>query len=194
MNERLCISYVVEGQTQRLILSITPKDLWNTMFLAYHAAPSCGHMGWILWPGMRKYVEDRIASCPHCILSYSTKKVKSELMFSWPIDSPFTTIRVNLWSAGEIEDDGSQLHIMMGMCDVTQFVLVTYAESTLTCDLNPIFMQEMLLKVGLCVVAINEGSTFKGEFQEMCRILKIRYNVVACANHKGIYVRSKTEV
>jgi hypothetical protein len=114
-------------------------------------------------------------------------------MFSWPIDSPFTTIHVDLWSAGKIEDDGLQLRIMMGMCDMTQFVLVTYVESTLTCDLNPIFMQEMLLKVGLCVVAIDEGGTFKGEFQEMCRILKIRDYVFARANYKGLYVRSKTE-
>jgi hypothetical protein len=98
-------------------------------------------------------------------------------------------------SAGKIEDDGLQLRIMMGMCDMTQFVLVTYVESTLTCDLAPMFMQEMLLKVGFCVVVANdEGGTFKGEFQEMCRILKIRDYVFARANYKGLYVRSKTEV
>jgi hypothetical protein len=39
MNETLCISYVIEGQTRLLLLTIVPRDLWNTMFLAYHAAP-----------------------------------------------------------------------------------------------------------------------------------------------------------
>jgi hypothetical protein len=88
------------------------------MFIAYHAAPSCGHMGRyktlhrlrqiFFWPGMIKYVEDQIESCPYYILSNSTKNVKSEHMFSWPIDVPFTTTHADLWSAGKIEDNGLQ--------------------------------------------------------------------------------------
>jgi hypothetical protein len=197
LNKRLCISYVVEQKHHRLLLIIAPRDLWNVMFLAYHAAPSCGHMGryktlyrlrqQFFWDGMRKYVEDQIASYPHCILSNSTKDANSDLMFSWPLDCPFTTIHCGLWSAGELEANGSQLHMVTAMCDMTQFVVTTPANSTLASDLSPLFMQDVLLEIGFCVVvAIDEGSTFKGAFRDMCHHLKIRYHTIARANHKAL--------
>jgi hypothetical protein len=100
------------------------------------------------------------------------------------IDCPFTKIHCDLWSAGEIGEDGSQLHMLTAMCNMTQYVLITHAKSTLAYDLAPLFMQEVLLKVGFCVVVvIDEGGTFKGIFQEMCGILKIRCHTVARSNY-----------
>jgi hypothetical protein len=89
-------------------------------------------------------------------------------MFSWPIDSPFTVIHIDIWSAGEIEEDSSQLHMLNATCGMTQFVVTTHATSTKACDLAPLFMQEVLLKVGFCaMVVFDDGGEFKGEFTEM---------------------------
>jgi hypothetical protein len=79
---------------------------------------------------------------------------------------------------------------MAGMCDMTHFISVIYLQITLAYDLTPMCMHEMLIKVGFCIVVIiDKGSTFKGEFQEMCRILKIRWHVIARANHQGLVIK-----
>jgi hypothetical protein len=79
--------------------------------------------------------------------------------------------------------------MMTAMCDMTHFVITTHATSTLASDPAPLFMQEVLLKVGFCVVvAIDEGSTFKGAFWDMCYHLKIRCHVIGRANQKALAV------
>jgi hypothetical protein len=66
-NQRLCISNVIEGQTRRLLLIIVPKYLWNTMFLAFHAAPSCGHMG--RYKTLHRLRQSKEEKAPHLPIS-----------------------------------------------------------------------------------------------------------------------------
>jgi hypothetical protein len=57
---------------------------------------------------------------------------------------------------------------MNTMCDMTQFVITTPVPDTVAHVLAPIFMQEVLLKVGFCLmVVVDNGITFKGLFVEM---------------------------
>jgi hypothetical protein len=78
---------------------------------------------------------------------------------------------------------------MTAMCDMTHFVITTHATSTLASDPAPLFMQEVLLKVGFCVVvSIDEVSTFKGAFRDMYHHLKIRCHTIARSNHKALDV------
>jgi hypothetical protein len=110
-------------------------------------------------------------------------------MFGWPLDSPFCTLHVDLFSMGEVEGNGVQEHVMNTMCDMTQFVITTPIPDTAAHVLAPIFMQEVLLKVGVCVmVVVDDGSTFKGLFVEMCKKIKLRFHVVAINNHQALCV------
>jgi hypothetical protein len=110
-------------------------------------------------------------------------------MFGWPLNSPFCTLHIDLFSMGEVEGDGIQEHVMNMMCDMTQFVITTPVPDTAAHVLTPIFMQEVLLKVGFCVmVVVDDGSTFKGLFVEMCKILKLRCHVLARNNHQALCV------
>jgi hypothetical protein len=87
VNNRLCITYLVDGHTHLLLLVIVPASLRRSMFTAYHASPVCGHMGRyktlfrlrqrFFWPSMRKFVEDLVDACPHCALANSRKRNKS---------------------------------------------------------------------------------------------------------------------
>jgi hypothetical protein len=130
-----------------------------------------------------------VAACTHCALANSRKQVKSELMFGWPLYSPFCTLHLDLWSAGEANGDGSQAHLLNSMCDMTHFVVSTPAPVILASALASVFMQEVLLKIGFCVmVVVDDGSTFKGLFPEMCDILKIRFHTVARGNHQALMV------
>jgi hypothetical protein len=178
VNGRLCISHLVDRHSHLLLLIIEPAALRRTMFVAYHAAPTCGHMGRyktlfrlrqrFFWPSMHKQFDEMVAACPHCALASSRKQVKSELMFGWPLDSPFFTLHVDLWSTGDANGDGSQSHLLNSMCDMTQFVVSTPSPVILASALPIVFMQEVLLKIGFCVmVVVDDGRNFKGLFREM---------------------------
>jgi hypothetical protein len=199
VNGHLCISHLVDRHSQLLLLNIVPAALRRTLFVANHAAPTCGHMGryktlfrlrqQFFWPSMRKQVNDMVAAFPHCALAKSRKQVKSELMFGWPLDSPLCTLHVDLWSAGDANGDGSQAHLLNSMCDMTQFVVSTPAPVILAPALASVFMQEVFLKIGFCVMVVaDDGSTFKGLSREMCDILKIRFHTVARGNHQALMV------
>jgi hypothetical protein len=118
VNGRLCLTHLFDNNNHLLLLIIVPTELQRTLFIAYHAAPSCGHMGRyktlfrlrqpFFWPGMRKMVEEMISACPHCALVNSRKQAKSEMIFGWPLDRPFCNVHVDLWSAGDIVGDRNQ--------------------------------------------------------------------------------------
>jgi hypothetical protein len=101
---------------------------------------------------MRKQVDEMVAACPHCTLANSRKQVKYELMFGWPLDSPFCTLHVDLWSTGDASGDDSQAHLLNSMCDMTQFVVSTPSPVILASALTSVFMQDFLLKIGFCVM------------------------------------------
>lgn len=72
---------------------------------------------------------------------------------------------------------------------MTQFVIATSVTRRLAYDLAPIFVQEVLLKVGFCaMILLDDGGTFKAEFREMYDILKIRCHVIRRNNHQGLAV------
>jgi hypothetical protein len=78
---------------------------------------------------------------------------------------------------------------MNTMCDMTQFFITTPIPDTAAHVLAPIFMQDVLLKVGFCVmVVVGYGSTFKGLFVEMCKIIKLHCHVNARNNHQALCV------
>jgi hypothetical protein len=80
-------------------------------------------------------------------------------------------------------------HFMNTMCDMTPFVITTLVPDTPVHVIAPIFMQEVLLKVGLCVmIVVDDGSTFKGLSIEMWKIIKLRCHVIARNNNQALCV------
>ena len=75
------------------------------------------------------------------------------------------------------------------MCDRTGFVIITDTAHITTEALVHTFMQEFLLKVGLCgLIVVDAGSTFLGQFEAMCQILSICLHATARGNHKAVSV------
>ena len=61
------------------------------------------------------------------------------------------------------------------MCDMTQFVIPTTLFNVTSSDLVKAFMENVLLKFGICIVLIvDDGSTFMGIFIHMAKALNIR--------------------
>jgi hypothetical protein len=199
LDGKLVVFQPVQNNKEMLMLIIVPLFLRRDIFSAYHASPSTGHMGIyktlhrirlrFFWPFNRKDVTNWVLRCPHCIASNGTVARNSELIFSWRLCCPFYILHVDLWAPGEIANYRGETYLMNAMCDLTGFVLVNATNNITAHDLARLLVQEVLLKAGFCgLISVNDGSTFKGLFQEVCSILNIEIHVAARGNHKAVGV------
>ena len=196
---KLVVYQPVQNNQEMLMLIIVPLSLRRDIFSAYHVSPSTGHMGIcktlhhvrlrFFWPRSRKDVTNWVLQCPHCIASNGTVARNSELIFSWPLCCPFYILHVDLWAPGEIANYRGETYLMNAMCDLTGFVLVTATNDVTSHSLARLLVQDVLLKVGFCgLIVVDDGSTFKGLFKEVCAILHIELHVAARGNHQAVGV------
>ena len=199
LDGKIVVYQPVQNNKEMLLLIVVPSPLRRDIFSAYHASPSTGHMGVyktlhrirlrFFWPHSRKDVTNWVLQCPHCIASNGTVARNSELIFSWPLCCPFYILHVDLWAPGEISNYRGETYLMNAMCDLTGFVLVTATNDISSHNLARLLVQDVLLKVGFCgLIVVDDGSTFKGLFKEVCAILTIDLHVAARGNHKAVGV------
>jgi len=199
LDGKLVVFQPVQNNQELLMLIIVPLSLRRDVFSAYHASPSTGHMGIyktlhrirlrFFWPRSRKDVTSWVLQCPHCIAANGTVARNSELIFSWPLCCPFYILHVDLWAPGDIANYRGETYLMNSMCDLTGFVLVTATNDISAHNLARLLVQDVLLKVGFCgLIVVDDGSTFKGLFKEVCGILNIDLHVAARGNHQAVGV------
>ena len=177
-----------------------PSDLRRDIFAAYHAAPTTGHMKFyktlhrirmrFFWPKLRTDVSDWCKQCAHCVATNTAVRRNNELLFSWPISTPFFILHVDLWEPGKTTSKicGST-RLLAAMCDLTGFVLSQSTNAKTADALAELFMRHFLLKVGLCgLVVVDADSKFRSTFESMCKILGIRFHAAARGNHKAVSV------
>jgi hypothetical protein len=197
---RLVLFRHLDTDGRRLMLTVVPSSLRRVIFAAYHAAPSAGHLKFyktlhrlrsrFFWPKMRSDISEWCRACAHCIATDTNTSRHSELVYSWPISQPFFVLHVDLWVPGKTTatSDGST-HVLAAMCDLTGFVILLTTSAIEADSLARLFMQDVLLKIGLCgLIVVNADSKFLGAFESMCRLLGLRLHAAARANHKAILV------
>ena len=65
-----------------------------------------------------------IKQCAHCQLTFRWYRRNQELMFSWPVISPFPIINVEFWIPSKYPDSNGNMVLINAMCDMSQFVVV----------------------------------------------------------------------
>jgi hypothetical protein len=196
---KLVVFQAVQNNTEFLMLIVVPSGLRRDVFSAYHASPSTGHMGIyktlhrirlrFFWPQCRKDITNWVLQCPQCIAINGNVSRNSELIFSWPLCCPFYILHVDLWAPGDIANYRGETYLMNAMCDLTGFVLVNATNDITAGNLARLFVQEVLLKIGFCgLVVVDDGSTFKGLFEQVCLLLGINYHPASPGNHKAVSV------
>ena len=134
------------------------------------------------WHKLRADVEAWLKSCPDCILANSTVRRNSELVYSWPVSSPFAILHVNIWQPGNVTSYSGSKYILGVMCNLTTFAIIADLDSIDSATLAATFMKDILLKIGLCLlVAPDAGSPFKKNFVDMCKALRLWYFGCECA-------------
>lgn len=193
---RLTAYRTIPLMNRTIALIVVPDSLTHTIFSHYHASPSGGHCGEyktlyrirlrFLWAGMRENIKSWVKSCAACVAANAWRTRRSELYFSWPVTLPFWIMHVDLWSPGNTEIKGKKGYLLNSLCDLTQFAISSVTYNITALELSQLFMSDVVLSFGMCaVVVVDAGSTFKGIFEEMCKILDITYWVLARGNHKG---------
>ena len=90
---------------------------------------------------------------------------------------------------GKFTDSKGNTALMNAMCDMSQCVVVMPVPDESSATLPNNFFQHMLMKFGLChLVVLDDGDSFKGVFVAMSKSLKLKYDILAKRNHKGLSV------
>ena len=123
------------------------------------------------------------------MLTYKWRRRGQEVMFFWPVSSPFAILHAGLWVLGHFTDSDGNVALINVMYDMTQFVVVVPVPDKILATLAEYFMQHALLKFGIChLLILDDCSPFKDVFTAMCKSLNINYDVLAKRNDKGLLV------
>ncbi len=102
----------ISGSSSYTHLTLVPSELYNILFVAFHANPIGGHLNAYqtlhrlrlryYWPGMYAYVKRMCLACLGCALSNSTRSKSSELVYNFPIEAPFLVMHFDAYAAGKL--------------------------------------------------------------------------------------------
>ena len=91
------------------------------------------------------------------MITYRWQRREQELMFSWPVISPFAILHVDEWMSGHYTDSNGCMTLMNVMCDTCQFVVVVPVPDKISTTLASYFMQYVLLEFSLCHLVVIDG-------------------------------------
>ena len=196
---RLIVYQKLSSSNRPLALIVVPTSFRRLIFDAYHATPAGGHFGEyktlhqirlrFIWPKCRQDINNWVSICPECVLTRSAVRQSSELIYSWPVSSPFYILHVDIWAPGDSSSIYGFQYLLTAMCDLTGFVLLAHVPDLTASTLAASFMTHILLKVGCCgIICPDAASSFKDQFRAMCTALQLPYSDAARGNHKAVSV------
>mgnify|MGYP006187703309 FL=1 len=174
-------------------LTLVPRELYNILFIAFHANPIGGHLNAYrmlhrlrlryYWPGMYAYVKRMCHACPGCALSNPTRGKSSELVYNFPIKAPFLVIHFDAYAAGKHSGfEGSDVYLIgcCGMCSFACMEPVTNPSATTFASA----IMKILLRYGFChTIVLDKDTKFYGVCREALDLLQINCHVLSGANH-----------
>ena len=115
----------------------------------------CTSCDFDFWPGLRTDVIAWVKGCAHC-LSYNVwVDRKQELHLYFPVTIQLYTMHVNLWAPGTALSNNSSGHnLLNAMCDLTQFVVLTYTTETHAEHLAKLFIENVVLLFGMVAILV----------------------------------------
>ena len=125
---RLVYYEPVPTVTNHICRIIVPLSLRCTIFTLMYVTPVSERMGEykilyriklkFFWPRLRSDDTEWIKQCPHSMITYRRRRQGQQLIFSWPISSPFAILHVDLWMPIQNKDPNSYMALMNAMCDM----------------------------------------------------------------------------
>ena len=179
-------------------LRLVPKILRNIIFIAFHANPMGGHFALyqtlhrirlrFYWPRMVKYIENMISKCTGCKMANATLNRKQNYLYSFPIDAPFRTIHIDIYSLGKTESFDGDVALFIVLDHMTSFAVIEPVKETNSKTFAKALMK-ILLTHGLChTVIVDADSKFKATFAEVISLLNLNKHDLSKGNHQAMLV------
>ena len=108
-----------------------------------------------------------IARCPGCHMANSTINKKNIPLYSVPIDAPFRTVHIDIYSLGTSESLDGYKALFILLDHMTGFTVIEPVKQLNSGSFSKVLMK-ILLQHDLChTVIIDANSKFKATFSEM---------------------------
>ena len=179
-------------------LTLVPREFYSIIFTAFHANAIGGHFNAyrtlhrirmrFFWPGMFQYIRKMCRACPGCALKNPTQQRSSELIYNFPIESPFQVLHVDGYQAGAHAGfEGSKVYLIAccGMCTFAVMEPIQKANATSFASA----IMKIQLRFGFShTIVVDKDSKFYGVFRESIDLLKINLHVLSGDNHNPMLV------
>ncbi len=198
-DDRIILLEPIAESTECAKLIIVPKDLRKCIFTCFHVNPLGGHYSLYYtmhririryhWPEMYKDLKFWISTCAACLLKNKASKPASELLYTFPLDEPMSTIHVDAYVPGKTESiAGGEEGLIVSVDHMTGFVAGTeYYEANGKEFARAVY--KSMLRYGLAAIIVTDAdSKFGKEFDDMCNILKVKHITAARGHHDTIIV------
>ena len=197
-NDIMFIKEKVPSKNISIALKLVPTVLRNIVFVAFHSNPLGGHLSVyhtihrirlrFYWPLMVKYVQNMVQRCPGCKMANSTINTKQNYLYSFPIDAPFRTIHIDIYTLGKTESFDGDVALFIVLDHMTSFAVVEPVKQLNSKTFSKALMR-VLLTHGLChTVIVDADSKFKATFVEVTDLLQLNRHELAKGNHKAMLV------
>ena len=197
-NGIIFIKQRVPFQNVSISLRLVPSILRNIIFIAFHSNPIGGHLSLyqtmhrirlrFYWPNMVKYIQDMINRCPGCKMANATIHRKNNHLYSFPIDAPFRTIHIDIYTLGKTQSFDGIVALFIVVDHMTSFAVIEPVTAT-NSDAFSKALMKILLTHGLChTVIIDADSKFKATFSEVIDFLKLNKYELSKGNHQAMLV------
>ena len=179
-------------------LRLVPNILRNIIFIAFHSNPIGGHLSLyqtmhrirlrFYWPNMAKYIQEIMNRCPGCKMANATIHRKNNYLYSFPIDAPFRTIHIDIYTLGKTQSFDGVVALFIVVDHMTSFAVIEPV-SAANSDVFSKALMKILLTHGLChTIIIDADSKFKATFSEVISFLKLNKYELSKGNHQAMLV------
>jgi hypothetical protein len=197
-NDMIILREPIVGSDSYTRLQVVPRELYNIIFVAFHANPIGAHLNAyrtlhrirlrFYWPSMYAYIKRMCNACPGCALSNPTRGKSSELVYGFPIEAPFLVMHFDAYSAGKHSGfEGSEVYLI-GCCGMCGFACMEPVANPSATTFASAIMK-IQLRYGFCHTSVlDKDSKFFGVCREALDLLQINCHVLSGGNHNPMLV------
>ena len=136
---------------------------------------------------MVKYIKHKIQTCMGYVMKTTLTKSNSELLYSFPINSPMKIVCCNVYYPGKVKGfEGLDQGVMI----LTDIFSGFAAEEPIIESNSEGFAKavySILIRYGLASIIVTDpDSKSKKHFKDMCELMKITHHESAKGNHNAI--------
>lgn len=162
---------------------LTSRDQVNNILQQFHNLPTGGHLGinrlyrkvksMYTWPNMKKCIVEFVNACTLCKHNKHFPNVKTKQIVTTTPMKPFDVVSIDTVEPFTMTENGNRYAITM-QCDFTKYVIIAPIPDKSANTVARTVINNCILQFGpMKSIKTDQGTEYKGVFDEICDLLKI---------------------